>query len=189
MKYFIIFLALSCSHLNPIDSAIIHPVFDSQYVCSEHYAGQLKELGDALGTDCIYQSFVEQDGRKWLRAYKNEGHKNQDWFGWQKNVLSPISGEVVRINLNEVVNKPGIMGKGMASFVMLKGDDGLFVLLAHLQNIKVSKGDKVEAGEVLGLVGNNGQSWHPHIHIGAWKDNKPLQIRFDQEAMAKFKSR
>ena len=186
MKYIIIFLALSCSNLSPINSAIVLPIFDSKFVCTEHYAGQMTELGDALGTDCFYQSFVEEDGRKWLRSYKNKGHNNQDWFGWQKNVLSPISGEVVRINLNEVVNNPGVMGKGMASFVILKRGDGLFVLLAHLRELKVAVGDTVQAGQVLGLVGNNGQSWHPHIHIGAWKNKKPLQIRFDQEAMAKL---
>tara|TARA_R100000656_G_C3957715_1_gene129461 strand:+ start:3963 stop:4322 length:360 start_codon:yes stop_codon:yes gene_type:complete len=112
VKYLIIFLALSCSSLTPIDSVIIHPVFDSQFVCSEHYAGQLTELGDALGTDCIYQSFVQQEGRKWLRAYKNKGHSNQDWFGWGKEVFSPISGKVVKINLNEVVNKPGLWERG-----------------------------------------------------------------------------
>tara|TARA_R100000656_G_C3957715_1_gene129462 strand:+ start:4301 stop:4534 length:234 start_codon:yes stop_codon:yes gene_type:complete len=76
----------------------------------------------------------------------------------------------------------------MASFVILKLDDGLFVLLAHLQQLKVAEGDSVQAGQVVGLVGNNGQSWHPHIHIGAWKNEKPLQIRFDQEAMAKSRA-
>lgn len=187
MKYLILFLALSCSNLTPIDSVIVHPIFESNFVCSEHYADQLPELGDALGTDCIYQSFASKEGRKWLRSYKNNGHTNQDWFGWEKNVLSPISGEVVRINLNEVVNKPGVMGKGMATFVVVKRDDGLFVLLAHLQKLKVTQGEKVKAGQVIGLVGNNGQSWHPHIHLGAWKDEKPLQIRFDQVAMAKLK--
>jgi len=35
-------------------------------------------------------------------------------------------------------------------------------------------------GQVIAQVGNNGRSHHPHIHVGAYKDTEPLQIRFDQ---------
>ena len=41
------------------------------------------------------------------------------------------------------------------------------------------------SGQVVAKVGNNGYSRHPHIHIGAWKGNEPLQIRFDLRAMGK----
>ncbi|WP_147302681.1 M23 family metallopeptidase [Thalassotalea euphylliae] len=40
-----------------------------------------------------------------------------------------------------------------------------------------------QAGESIAKVGNNGYSCNPHIHVGAWKDNLPLQIRFDQKTL------
>jgi murein DD-endopeptidase MepM/ murein hydrolase activator NlpD len=42
-----------------------------------------------------------------------------------------------------------------------------FVVIAHFQqnSIRVKEGDKVQAGDVLGLAGVIGQSTEPHIHI------------------------
>ena len=43
------------------------------------------------------------------------------------------------------------------------------ILLAHLQqdSIMVTKGDVVEAGEMVGAVGNSGNTSQPHLHIHA----------------------
>ena len=73
---------------------------------------------------------------------------------------------------------------GRATSVTFRRTDGTHVVYAHLREIKVSEGQIVEAGEPVGKVGNNGYSRHPHVHIGAWKGEEPLQIRFDQYKMA-----
>lgn len=182
----ILLLSIACSHAPQTPSEMVHPLFNEIYVCNEHYASQFGHVGDALGTDCYIQSFKEINGRSWMRSYKNNGRDNADWYGWNKPVLAPISGEIVLVNENTKVNKPGFMGKGKATFVVIKREDGLHATVAHLQNLKVQVGDKVIAGEVIGLVGNNGQSWHPHIHLGIWRDDKPLQVRFDQTRMPRL---
>lgn len=177
---FTVFLIVPLFAQAEIESVLLHPVFNQYYSCAEHWDGQFKEMGDSLGTDCFIQKFVEVKGRSWLRSYKNEGHKNEDWFGWHQDVLAPIDGKVFKINENNVINKPGIMGKGMATWIAIKRDDGLMVILAHVDNIKVKVNDEVKTGQVIALVGNNGQSRHPHIHIGAWKEKIAFQIRFHQ---------
>jgi hypothetical protein len=38
-------------------------------------------------------------------------------------------------------------------------------------------------GQPVAKIGNNGMSRHRHVHIGAWKDDTPYQIRSYLNAM------
>ena len=46
----------------------------------------------------------------------------------------------------------------------------------------MSQGDTVQAGDPVARIGNNGSSFHPHVHIGAFRsdmmseDAVPLQV-------------
>jgi len=60
------------------------------------------------------------------------------------------------------------------------------VLYAHIADVRVKEGDSVKAGQPIAKVGNNGFGRAPHIHIGAFKGEMPLQIRWDLRAMAKL---
>jgi Peptidase family M23 len=172
-----------------IDAVEVHPIFSTWFLTTEHYEGQLGELGDALGSDCFVAELVEENGRTWLRTHSGDGTRNEDWFGWHSEVLAPIDGEVVRVNDNPSTNQPGSFEPGIASFVILRRGDGTHVLVAHLRETTVQAGDRVRAGQPIGRVGNNGNSRHPHIHLGAWRDGRPLQLRFDLRAMAALRQR
>ncbi len=54
--------------------------------------------------------------------------------------------------------------------------DGVYAFYAHLQpgSIQVKAGDKVRRGQVLGLVGNSGNSTEPHLHFQLSDANSPL---------------
>jgi Peptidase family M23 len=172
-----------------IQSVLAHPIFEQVYTCTEHWQGNLKGFGDELGTDCLIERLVEVNGRTWLRPHAGKGAKNEDWFGWNQNVLSPCTCEVVKLTENSVVNVPGILGNPPASFVVLQRTDGVSFLLAHVASVRVKVGEHVAAGQVIAAVGNNGYARHPHIHVGAWRDGEPLQIRFDQAAMGRLLQR
>lgn len=162
------------------DQFLAHPIFSMSYKCAEHAAGELPYLGDALGQDCVPEEFVKRDGRAFMRAYKSDGLTNEDWYGWNQDVLSPCDCEIVSIHINPVTNQPGVMGKPPASSITLQTKDGTLIVLAHIQSPLVKKGAKVKAGQILAKVGNNGMCRNPHIHIGAWREKQPLQIRWDQ---------
>ncbi|MGD9529798.1 M23 family metallopeptidase [Pseudonocardia sp.] len=53
------------------------------------------------------------------------------------------------------------------NFVVLDIGDGFYVNYAHLQpgSVRVKRGDTVRKGDVLGLVGNTGNSVAPHLHL------------------------
>ena len=163
-----------------IEAVLVHPIYKETFQCTEHYEGQLKGLGDELGTDCTVAELVTDQDRTWLRAYRGDGRKNEDWFGWRAEVLSPCDCTVGKIQVNPVTNQPGALGEPPASWILLTQDDGVNFMLGHVQELQVKVGDRVAAGQVIAHVGNNGYARGPHIHIGAWRDKQPLQIRWDQ---------
>ena len=86
--------------------------------------------------------------------------------------------------MNPVTNSPGALGEPPASMIVFRRADGLMVLYAHISEPSVAQGDTVEAGQPVAVVGNNGFSRTPHIHVGAWREQQPLQIVWDLSAMA-----
>ena len=180
-------LTTSCATVPTPDHVLVHPIFRHIYTCSEHAAGELQGVGDALGSDCVVQKFDMIDGRLWTRAHTGNGFRNEDWYGFGVDVMSPCECEVTRLHINDVTNQPGILGKPPSSSITLKRADGVYLLLAHIDAPSVKVGDRVAIGERIAKVGNNGYSRHPHIHVAAWKDNTPLQVRFDLNALGKLK--
>ena len=49
----------------------------------------------------------------------------------------------------------------------------------------------MRAGDPVARIGNNGSSFHPHVHVGAFRgdmmseDAVPLQVRMDLAAMGR----
>ena len=57
------------------------------------------------------------------------------------------------------------------------------VVYAHLAQPRVQTGDHVKAGQVVAIDSNNGVARNPHIHVGAYRNGVPYQIRWDLKAM------
>jgi murein DD-endopeptidase MepM/ murein hydrolase activator NlpD len=61
-------------------------------------------------------------------------------------------------------------GSGRASgwagtYVVIKHSDGTSSLYAHMSSVDVSVGDDVDAGRVIGRVGQTGRAFGPHLHF------------------------
>ncbi|WP_051049855.1 M23 family metallopeptidase [Nafulsella turpanensis] len=174
----------------PIESVVIHPVYELPFKSNDHHYGQFKgALGDELGKDVMVVQYEGGPDKRFPLFYKNDGTSNEDWYGWNQKVLAPFSGKVIKVFVNEQVNQPGRKGNGRASSILFERSDGVKVVYGHVQDIKVKEGDWVEAGQHVAHVGNNGYAWMPHIHVGAWKGDKPLQIIFDLKALGKLRKR
>lgn len=176
----------------PVEGAIelveLSPIFAVDFVCSEHYLGQIDYAGDALGTDCMVTGGLDGDSG-FSRPFRTGGRTNEDWYGWMAEVLSPTDGVVAGVLARDQVNVPGTLGKPPAAMVQIRRDDGVLVTLGHAAAISVKVGDRVRAGQPIAKVGNNGFSRAPHIHVGAYREAsaEPLQIRWDLRAAAKLR--
>ena len=99
------------------------------------------------------------------------GSKNAIDYGvWDREVLSPIAGNVI-----EAYDEESDITPGTENIISMEGNHvylridstGTYLLLNHLKkdSITVKVGDHVNAGDVLGRVGNSGSTSEPHLHI------------------------
>ncbi len=65
---------------------------------------------------------------------------------------------------------------------------GFYAMYAHLQpgSIRVKVGDHVTSGQVIGLVGNTGNSSEPHLHFQLMNHNSPLASEGVPYTLANF---
>jgi len=59
-------------------------------------------------------------------------------------------------------------GVSFGRFILIKYDDGLASTFGHLSLIKVSNGQRVKTGELVGYTGNTGYSTGPHLHVSVY---------------------
>ncbi len=85
--------------------------------------------------------------------------------GVPENVPGPTS-RAVEITLKNAAG----------NYVILDLGDGLYAFYAHLipGSLRVREGDRVTRGQVLGLVGNSGNSTEPHLHFHVANRASPL---------------
>lgn len=64
--------------------------------------------------------------------------------------------------------------QGFGNWVVIEHDDGSVSVYGHMRYYDVAVGDRVETGEQIALVGNEGQSTGPHLH---------MEIKLDGQAV------
>ena len=66
---------------------------------------------------------------------------------------------------------------GYGNTVWLDHGRGFETRYAHLDSIRVAKGQRVERGQPIGLSGNTGRSTAPHLHYEVLVDGRPVDPR------------
>jgi hypothetical protein len=117
------------------------------------------------------------------RVVKGDPKLLSNYVIYGREVLAVADGTVVssRNDLPEQV--PGALPKGITidqadgNFVVLDIGGGNYVLYAHMQpgSVTVKAEAKVRRGDVLGKVGNTGNTQAPHLHLHVMDGPSPLQ--------------
>lgn len=100
---------------------------------------------------------------------EGEREANSDFYTYGANILAPGDGIVVKVVDSVQDNILGERNEKVppGNHIVIDHGNGEYSFLAHLQpnSIKVKNGDKVKAGDFLGLAGNSGRSDVPHLHF------------------------
>ena len=110
-------------------------------------------------------------------------------YGWRWNRghhgvdIALQTGDPVHAAFGGTVRIASRMG-GYGNCVVVRHANGLETLYGHLSKINVTKGQKVVAGEVVGLGGSTGNSTGPHLHF----ECRFLYQTFDPEWILDFKN-
>lgn len=67
---------------------------------------------------------------------------------------------------------------GYGNLVEIDHGYGYKTRYAHLSKVVISKGAKVERGQVIGHLGNTGRSSGPHLHYGVYQDQLAVDPKF-----------
>ena len=81
--------------------------------------------------------------------------------------IAAPEGSEVKASASGVVTLAGGNYFYSGNVIVIDHGDGLKTIYAHLKEAKVKKGDKVQKGDVIGLVGKTGRATGPHLHWGA----------------------
>jgi hypothetical protein len=110
---------------------------------------------------------------------------NESWLGYGAELIAVADGVVSRVVKGVPDNKPGesppfpiSLSDGAGNIVILYIGNGTYVLYAHLipgSNDHLEVGDFVKRGEMVGLLGNTGQSGAPHLHFQVMDGNSIAQ--------------
>lgn len=101
----------------------------------------------AVSTDqrFAYDFLIKKDGF----TFQDDGRRNEDYYCYGKEILSPGAGRIAKVVNNVHENKPGELSRAAGNCIVIDHGNGEFSILAHLKrgSIAVKAGDTVEIGQ------------------------------------------
>ncbi|KIL51094.1 M23 family metallopeptidase [Jeotgalibacillus campisalis] len=119
-----------------------------------------------------------------LRANGLTPSENSAYHIYGQSLYSPCTGTVTAaVDEYEDIpplEPPSEVEEPAGNHVIINCKD-TEVLIAHIKpgTVAVEEGNEVESGDILGEIGNTGNTTEPHLHIHAERDGEGVPITFD----------
>jgi murein DD-endopeptidase MepM/ murein hydrolase activator NlpD len=101
------------------------------------------------------------------QVYGGKGHDGVDFRAAVGTPIKAAQAGVITAVGNTVSYCRGYQ-IGYGKWVLIKHDNNLSTFYAHLSLIKVSAGENVTTGQLIGYSGNTGYATGPHLHFGVF---------------------
>lgn len=119
-----------------------------------------------------YTKFALQSG-----AYKNNMHNGMDLgAAVGTKIYAPLGGTVRATGNTDLV--PGCYSWG--KWALIDHPNGLSSLFAHMSQVSVVAGQKLNTSDIVGYVGNTGYSTGPHLHFTVYVSDGVEVKQFNQ---------
>ncbi len=131
-----------------------------------------------------YDLIILNDGK----SYSDSPQNNENYYAFNKEILAPADGVVIKVIDGIEDNVPGEMKPDIpeGNCIIVEHPHQEYSMLAHLKNhsILVQEGDRVKRGQVVGLCGNSGNSTETHLHFQVMDSSdylkgKSIRIQFE----------
>ncbi len=141
-------------------------------------------------TSAHRRALIELDGRSYIsqrfaidwvelnpdgNTYKGDRADNKSYLAYGAEIHAVADGVVTEVKDGIPQNIPGENSRAVpitletigGNHVIMKIGDALYAFYAHMQpgSLRVKVGDQIHRGQILGLVGNTGNSTEPHLHF------------------------
>lgn len=130
------------------------------------------------------------------KTYTGDPSDNKNYRAYGAEIHAVADGVVSEVKDGLPQNTPGAKSLAVplsletigGNHVIMKIGNGLYAFYAHMQpgSVRVKVGDKVTRGQVLGLLGNTGNSSEPHLHFQICDANSELGSEGLPYAFASF---
>jgi urea transporter len=141
-----------------------HLPFSGEWKVYQGFNDEWTHKGDwCYGIDFVIENKINN------LTYRNEGLQLDDYYCYNKPVLSPVSGVVIECFDELKDNTIGTVDSknNWGNYVIIQGYWNYYVEISHFaeKSILVKPGERVVVGQCLGKCGNSGYSPQPHIHF------------------------
>jgi peptidase M23-like protein len=144
------------------------------------------------------RAFIPLNGHAWIsqrfaidwveanadgKTFQGDSADNKNYRAYGAEIHAVADGVVTQTKdgiPQNIPNQPPIVPITLetvgGNHVIMEIGDGLYAFYAHMQpgSVRVKVGDKVHRGQVLGLLGNSGNSSEPHLHFHICNRNSEL---------------
>jgi hypothetical protein len=145
-----------------------------------HRGATLSIDGTAHAAERFAIDFVQLGSNGALAEGDTTTNESYGYFG--DEIYAAASGKVVAVQDDQPEGAPGQLPPGQTvqtaggNYVVVDIGHGRYAFYAHMQpdSLKVKLGDTVKTGQVLGLLGNTGNSDGAHLHFHIMDGPSPL---------------
>ena len=123
--------------------------------------------------------------------------RSDSYAGWGRAIVAPAAGTIMRVRIDRP-DQPDAEksdptcyaseypnGGDPGNHVVIDHGHGEFSMIAHMRagSVRVALGDRVQQGDLLGLLGTSGDTVTPHVHYqlqdgpdGEFSDGLPVRF-------------